>query len=227
MCAEFEKAVKDLAPGVFDVKTDINTYWNKIKKSLLNACDKVCGSTRGGIQIKRETWWWNDSVNEVIKEKRRLWKEWQNGGDKEKYLVAKRKAKATVYATKKKAQGENLCNLESSHGKNYIFKLAKRMKYENVDISGDSCVKDDAGNLVFDDKGKLEAWRRHYDRLLNIEFSWNKDALSEQDPIQGPPIWITEGMVSKSMNSMKKGKAAGPSGIISEMILGQTHHKSY
>ena len=82
-------------------------------------------STRGGKQIKRETWWWNDSVNEVIKEKRRLWKEWQNGGDKEKYLEAKRKAKATVYAAKKKAQGENLCNLESKPWQKLHFQIGE------------------------------------------------------------------------------------------------------
>ena len=147
--------VKDSVVG--DAKTDISTYLNEIKSCLLEACDKVCGWTRGGKQQKRKTWWWNDYVDEVIKQKRKLWKEWQNGGDKKKYLVAKRTAKATVYDAEKKAQSENLSDLESKHGKNYVFKFAKRMKYENVDISGESCVKDDKGNLVFDDKGKLVA----------------------------------------------------------------------
>ena len=32
----------------------------------------------------------------TIKEKRQLWKEWQKGGDKEKYLQAKRKEKSAV-----------------------------------------------------------------------------------------------------------------------------------
>ena len=63
----------------------------------------VWGWTRGGKPKRKETWW-NDEVDSTIKEKRRLWKEWQKGGDKEKYLQAKRKAKSAVYAARKRAQ---------------------------------------------------------------------------------------------------------------------------
>ena len=41
--------------------------------------------------------WFDCNTNE----KRRLWKEWQNGGDKEKYLQAKRKANSAVYKARK------------------------------------------------------------------------------------------------------------------------------
>ena len=41
--------------------------------------------------------WFDCNTNK----KRRLWKEWQNGGDKEKYLQAKRKANSAVYKARK------------------------------------------------------------------------------------------------------------------------------
>ena len=217
-CAEFEEIVNNSAIGDINDNIDINTYWNEIKACLFSACDKVCGWTRGGKQKQRETWWWDNSVNKIIKQKRKLWKEWQKGGDKEKYLEAKRKAKSAVYAAKKKAQEENLSNLKSRDGKNYIFKLAKRMKYENKDIIGVNCVKNDDGNLAHTDKEKLDAWKCHYNRLLNVEFPWDRNSLSEEQPVEGPAIWITEDMVSKSINIMKKGKAAGPSGVVIELI---------
>ena len=42
--------------------------------------------------------------------------------------------------------------------------------------------------------------------------------MSEEAPVEGPIIKITSEMVSKAISKMKSGKAAGPSGIIIEMI---------
>ena len=38
---------------------------------------------------------------------------------------------------------------------------------------GEKLVKNDAGQLSLDDEAKKEAWREHYERLLNVEFPWN------------------------------------------------------
>ena len=53
----------------------------------------------------------------------------------------------------------------------------------------------------------------HYERLHNVEFDWDPDHLS-----RGLPIPITIDMVTKAISKMKSGKAAGPSGIVVEMI---------
>ena len=58
-----------------------------------------------------------------VKQKTKLWKEWQKGTSKEKYLEAKRKENH-VYVSKK-AQEKRFSELESSDCKNFIFKLAK------------------------------------------------------------------------------------------------------
>ena len=69
------------------------------------------------VQRNREAWWWNDEVDSVIKEKRKQWKKWPNGKDKETYLKAKRKAKSTVYAARKRCQEEKFGNLRSVEDK--------------------------------------------------------------------------------------------------------------
>ena len=61
-------------------------------------------------------------------------------------------------------------------------------------------------------------WAEHYERLLNVEFDWDPDHLSNEPPLEGPPIPITIDMVKKAISKMKSGKAAGPSGIVVEMI---------
>ena len=82
---------------------------------------------------------------------------------------------------------------------------------------GDKCVKDDSGNLSFDNEAKKVAWKQHYERLLNEEFSWNPEDLTA-DPVVGPPIHIDVEMVVKAITKMKTGKSAGPSGIVVEML---------
>ena len=47
---------------------------------------------------------------------------------------------------------------------------------------------------------------------------WNSDSLPDLDPKIGPPLYITEEIISKAIAKMKTGKAAGPSGIVIEMI---------
>ena len=63
-----------------------------------------------------------------------------------------------------------------------------------------------------------EAWKQHYERLLNVEFPWNPDNLSHEAPIEGPSEQITHDMVAKAIKKMSLGKAAGPSGIVAEML---------
>ena len=53
------------------------------------------------------------------------------------------------------------------------------------DVVGDKCVKADSGNLSFDNEAKKVAWKQHYERLLNEEFSWNPENLTA-DPVVGP-----------------------------------------
>ena len=65
---------------------------------------------------------------------------------------------------------------------------------------------------------KKEAWREHYMHLLNVEFSWNPGGLSKVYPVEGPSEPITTTMVIKAINKMSLGKAAGPSGIVAEML---------
>ena len=74
-----------------------------MRDSLLEATDETCGWTKGPARHS-QTWWWNDEVDQCIKEKRRLWKEWKSGGSKNLYLEAKCRARTAVYAAKAEAE---------------------------------------------------------------------------------------------------------------------------
>ena len=100
----------------------------------------------------------------------------------------------------------------------HIFCVANQMRKENVDVVGDKPVKKDTGEMSLSKEAKPNAWSEHYIRLLNIEFDWDPDHLSNKTPLEGPLIPITIDMVKKAISKMKSGKAAGPLGIVVEMI---------
>ena len=92
------------------------------------------------------------------------------------------------------------------------------MRRDNQDVMGEKPVKNDAGQLSLDEEAKKEAWREHYEHLLNVEFPWNPEDLSEESPAEGPSKSITLEMITKAISKMASGKAARPSGIVAEML---------
>ena len=118
----------------------------------------------------------------------------------------------SIYTTAKKTAEEKKFS-DPKPGMDDIFKIAKQLRKGNQDVVGDKCVKDDSGNLSFDNEAKKVAWKQHYERLLNEEFSWNPEDLTAD-----PPIHIDVEMVVKAITKMKTGKAAGPSGIVAERL---------
>ena len=142
-------------------------------------------------------------------------------GSKEDYTLAKKIAKQTVFAAKKKVEKEKLKNIESDYVT--VFRIAKQMRKENKHIVGEKCIRDDSGKLAYSDDEKIKAWKQHYERLLNIEFPWSEDDLSVADPVLGPPPLVTREMAEKSISKMKLGKAPGPSGVVTEMLKASSY----
>ena len=141
---------------------NVNDYWEEIKHCLLNACDKTYGWTKDAPSCK-EAWWWDDTVDNAIKLKCKLWKELKKDiKSKEEYLLAKRRAKSAVYFAKKSANDKTFGDLSCTKQPNLIFKMACKMKDDNKDIIGEKCVQDQEGNMTFDDNSKAKAWPIHY-----------------------------------------------------------------
>ena len=68
------------------------------------------------------------------------------------------------------------------HKSSDIFRLVNQMRKENVDVIGDKPVKNDAGEMSMSEEAKQNAWAEHYERLLDVEFDWDPDHLSNVLP---------------------------------------------
>ena len=79
-------------------------------------------------------------------------------------------------------------------------------------------MKNDAGEMSMSKDSKQKAWLEHYRRLLSVEFDWDPDYLSDELPVEGPPIPITSDMVKKAISQMMTSKTLGLTGIVLEII---------
>ena len=52
-------------------------------------------------------------------------------------------------------------------------------------------MKNDAGEMSVSEESKWKARLEHYQRLLNAEFDWDPNYLSDGSPLEEPPIQIT------------------------------------
>ena len=86
------------------------------------------------------------------------------------------------------------------------------------DIVDENCVCKDAGELARTDEGNMKTWVEHYARLLNVEFEWPSNELPEVPPTAGTPHSVSTTPIHKALNKIKRSKAAGPSGIVAEML---------
>ena len=164
---------------------------------------------------------WELASRWAVREKNRYFKLWKAGGSRAAYNTAKRTSNCAVHQARSEAETVALQKIDPRSGD--VYRLAKQMRRDNQDVMGEKPVKNDAGQLSLDEEAKKEAWREHYEHLLNVEFPWNPEDLSEESPVEGPSEPITLEMITKAISKMASGKAAGgpaagPSGIVAEML---------
>ena len=216
-CSWFQEVFKAHVPAVeTEAATTTEEIWAKLKTGLLKTTEEVCGTTKPH-RWRLETWWWNKEVDDAITAKRQAFKAWKAGKcTRASYNTAKRISRRVVHHARHEA--DKVVYEGIDHKSSDIFRLANQMRKENVDVVGDKPVKNDTGEMSMSKEAKQNAWAEHYERLLNVEFDWEPDHLSNEPPLEGPPIPITIDMVKKAISKMMSGKAAGPSGIVVEMI---------
>ena len=195
----------------------MNDNWLFLKKNLLSTLKHVCGvSSR--VPWKKQTWWWNSGVDAAVTEKRKFFKLWKAGGSRDDYVSAKRASNRIIYLAKNEALKCHLQKNKADFTK--IFRLPKHIRHNNQDVVCEKPVLNDTGTLSLDDSAKKAAWREYYVHLVNHEFPWDENNLSDILPIESPSPPIINDMVRKAVCKMILGKAAGPSGAVSKMIKG-------
>ena len=66
--------------------------WMHLKTDLFKVTEEISSIFKKS-EWHKQTWWWDNSVNDAVDEKRRLFKIWKKKGSKEEYISAKKVAK--------------------------------------------------------------------------------------------------------------------------------------
>ena len=203
---------------------NIPRSWKVIQESLMAAAEQACGWTTGRRGRRRQTWWWNDHVQGIIKEKKKAYKKWQrskSNTDKEIYFSRKREARRCVAEAKTLAWIEWSENLCTNEGRNKMFRVASQMKKDRTDILGTNFIKNADGGLEIDEEAVRKVWKDYFEILLNEE---NENEFDSEPVVEGPIEDVTLPEVRAALRAMKPRRAAGPSGVTSDLFkyVGET-----
>src|SRR5271168_887142 len=160
-------------------------------------------------------------VQNAVEVKRNLYRVWRKRKTRKseaEYLTAKRAAKKAVNKAQEAERMRLVEKLEEADGKGNVFRVVKQMVAKNRDVVGDGCIKDEDEKVVVDPDGLKGVWRRHFEKLLNEEFDWDREGLETGHAVSGPAAEITAREVRAAIGKLKMGKAVGPSGIGAEML---------
>ncbi|KAJ8737126.1 hypothetical protein PYW07_000397 [Mythimna separata] len=152
-CAiKFRERVVDRMIEMGDMNDrSINERWNEIAGCIRQAAKDILGETSGKGTIDRDTWWWSTEVQNVLKEKKRAFKEWQclepgnsnlKAVKKAEYDLLKKKAKKAVAIAKSKAQDKLYHTVDSPADQKELYRLTRMRERKTRDVCHVRCIKD-------------------------------------------------------------------------------------
>ncbi|GMP25558.1 hypothetical protein CsSME_00002369 [Camellia sinensis var. sinensis] len=92
--------------GTWDLEDDANIMWNSMANCMRRISREVLGESKGMRPCARETWWWREEVQVVVKAKKECFKKWQNDRTEENlksYRLTNKEVKKVVREAKLKA----------------------------------------------------------------------------------------------------------------------------
>ena len=86
-------------------------------------------------------------------------------------------SKHAGWLAKCEAEQEELTTVSPDGGG--VFRITKQMDCENQEFVGEICVSNDSGEHGLTDEDKMKAYVERYAWLINVEFEWPSNELSE------------------------------------------------
>jgi len=173
------------------------------------------GKTKPGRRfIDKQTWWWNDEIQDEIRLKKKAFKNWQQTRAPEdhlRYKGSKSKARKAVVQAKAAHYQDIYYDLATRSAENRIYKLCKSRNRATQDIDNVTAIRDENNKLLWEPRQILDRWKQDFERVTNEEFP--HQPIPQQPLIYGPIPRITAEEISAAIIQMKSNKATGPDDI--------------
>jgi hypothetical protein len=134
---------------------DANSMWMKMSTCIRKVASEEFGVTKGGKRETKEIWWWNENVQNAIKEKKECFSRMhldRSVDNVERYKVAKKTAKRAVSEARGQMYDGLYQQLGTKEGEKGIYKMAKSRERKTRDIIQVKCIKDATERLLTKDE---------------------------------------------------------------------------
>ncbi|KAK3526968.1 hypothetical protein QTP86_005744 [Hemibagrus guttatus] len=111
--------------------------WETTAEVIRETGRKVLGVSSGRRKEDKETWWWNEEVQDSIQRKRLAKKKWdmdRTEENRQEYRELQRRVKREVSKAKQKAYDELYTRLDTREGEKDLYRLARQRDRDGKDV---------------------------------------------------------------------------------------------
>ena len=138
-----QEAFRQEVTRILGGKDGLPDEWDKTAEMQRKTAETVLGVTFGKRKGDRETWWWNEEVQESIKERgKKAWDKISDEKSKKIYKEKKSKAKKAVAMAKGRAYDDLYARLETKEGEKELYRLARQRDRAGKDAQHVRVIKD-------------------------------------------------------------------------------------
>ncbi|KAK3561661.1 hypothetical protein QTP86_012493 [Hemibagrus guttatus] len=193
--------------------------WESTAEVIRETGRKVLGVSSGRRKEDKETWWWNEEVQDSIQRKRLAKKKWdmdRTEENRQEYKELQRRVKREVSKAKQKAYDELYTRLDTREGEKDLYRLARQRDRDGKDVQQVRVIKDRDGRVLTSEECVQRRWKEHFEELMNEENEREK-RVEGVNSVEQKVDKIRKDEVRKALKRMKSGKAVGPGDILVEV----------
>lgn len=179
--------------------------WQIFKVLLTQAAKTICGSIKGGTDIK-QTAWWCQKINETIKYEKKTWNNYLNNKTQENYNTYKieRTKVKEIVRLKKKDEGIRRTDGEKQPGKAKAALQNTKNSWGRITTRQNDTIKSKEGILLKAEKEIMNKWKEYFNLLKESESRTLTTTLQESSEEE-----ITLEETINAIKMTKNEKAAG------------------
>ncbi|KAK3510437.1 hypothetical protein QTP70_006843 [Hemibagrus guttatus] len=210
-CEEFRQKLRQALGGQVVLPDD----WETTAEVIRETGRKVLGVSSGRRKEDKETWWWNEEVQDSIQRKRLAKKKWdmdRTEENRQEYKELQRRMKREVSKAKQKAYDELYTRLDTREGEKDLYRLARQRDRDGKDVQQVRVIKDRDGRVLTSEESVQRRWKEYFEELMNEENEREK-RVEGVNSVEQKVDKIRKDEVRKALKRMKSGKAVGPDNI--------------
>ncbi|KAK3552604.1 hypothetical protein QTP86_017915 [Hemibagrus guttatus] len=193
--------------------------WETTAEVIRETGRKVLGVSSGRRKEDKETWWWNEEVQDSIQRKRLAKKKWdmdRTEENRQEYKELQCRVKREVSKAKQKAYDKLYTRLDTREGEKDLYRLARQRDRDGKDVQQVRVIKDRNGRVLTSEESVQRRWKEYFEELMNEENEREK-RVEGVNSVEQKVDKNRKDEVRKALKRMKSGKAVGPDDILVEV----------